>query len=413
MVDEIENHIPITPVTRKSFSLEFKRYAVRYIDNAVANKMASVTAACEYLCIPHFYYKCWKMMLQKVDDLKKANDFIAFKINSGSRKIHPGRPSELEDIRSGLSRSIFELREQGIQVSNRTVRNHASRMSPAFNEKSMKAKKASVTRFVKKMGYTHRIGTHVAQKNHKDTEDDALHFMAMMREKVAEMDPDDIINMDQTPIPYSYHTSRTLALKGTKTIHVRSSTSETKRATLAATVSGSGKLLKPFLIFKGKTDGRIASKELQTFPADCFYACQEKAWMDEKMMNVWIDLVLVPWKDSRKPGVVPLLILDAYRVHMMGSIVNRIQSLGIEVHHIPGGCTWLCQPVDVGVNRPIKKEMTEQWEKWMLDGGGLVDGVVKEPTRKLVAEWIIGTYRNISVETGKNAWKKTGYEWFN
>jgi hypothetical protein len=160
--------------------------------------------------------------------------------------------------------------------------------------------------------------------------------MAMMREKVAEMDPDDIINMDQTPIPYSYHTSRTLALKGTKMIHVRSSTSDTKRATLAATVSGSSKLLKPFLIFKGQTNGRIANKELQTFPADCFYACQQKAWMDEKMMNLWIDPVLVPWKHSRKPGVVPLLILDAYRVHMMGSIVNRIQSLGIEVHHIPG-----------------------------------------------------------------------------
>ena len=49
----------------------------------------------------------------------------------------------------------------------------------------------------------------------------------------------------------------------------------------------------------------------------------------------------------------------------------------------------------------------------MLDGGGFVDGIAKEPTRKLVAEWIIGTYRNIWVDTGKNAWKKTGYEWFN
>jgi hypothetical protein len=165
--------------------------------------------------------------------------------------------------------------------------------------------------------------------------------------------------------------------------------------------------------FQGKTDDRIASKELQSFPDDCFYACQQKAWMDEKMMNLWIDLVLVPWKNTRKQGIVPILILDAYRVHMMGSIVNRIQSLGIEVHHIPGGCTWLCQPVDVGINCPIKMEMTEQWEKWMFDGGGIVDGVAKEPTRKLVAEWIIGTYKNISEETGKNAWKKTGYEWFN
>ena len=177
-------------------------------------------------------------------------------------------------------------------------------------------------------------------------------------------------------------------------------------------MSGSGKLLKPFLIFKGKSDGRIAQKELQTFPEDCFYACQPKAWMDANMMNLWIDLVLIPWKESRKPGVIPLLILDAYRVHMMGSIVNRIQSLGVEVQHIPGGCTWLCQPVDVGINRPIKKEMTEQWEKWMFNGGGVVNGVAKEPTRNLVAEWIIGAYKNISEEIGQNAWKKTGYEWF-
>ena len=110
--------------------------------------------------------------------------------------------------------------------------------------------------------------------------------------------------------------SRTLAPRGTKTIHVRSSTSDSKRGELAATVSGSGKLLKPFLIFKGKTDGRSAQKELQMFPGDCFYACQQKAWMDANMMNLWIDLVLILWKDSRKLGVVPLLILDAYRVHL-------------------------------------------------------------------------------------------------
>ena len=60
MVNEIETHIPITPVTRKLFSLDFKHYAVCYINNAMANKMANAIAACDYLCIPHFYYKRWK-----------------------------------------------------------------------------------------------------------------------------------------------------------------------------------------------------------------------------------------------------------------------------------------------------------------------------------------------------------------
>jgi len=109
---------------------------------------------------------------------------------------------------------------------------------------------------------------------------------------------------------------------------------------------------------------------------------------------------------------VPLLVLDAYRVHMMGSIVNRIQALGIEVQHIPGGCTYLCQPVDVGINRSIKKEMTEQWEEWMINGGGVQDGVAKPPARRQVAEWIVGAYKAITEPTARNAWKKKGYEWF-
>jgi hypothetical protein len=234
----------------------------------------------------------------------------------------------------------------------------------------------------------------------------------MMKEKNMAKNPSHIINMDQTPIPYSFHTNKTLELKGTKTIHVRASTTDTKRVTLAVTVDGSGNMLPPMLIFKGATNGRIANREFVTYPNGGHYSCQKKAWMDEGMMNRWIDQVLVPWKMTMPPGVVPILVLDAYRVHMMGSIVNRIQSLGIEVLHIPAGCTYLCQPVDVGINKTIKCGMREKWEDWMLEGDGIVNGVAKEPTRKQVAEWLLDVYNNIPKETGRNAWRKKGYEWF-
>jgi hypothetical protein len=56
--------------------------------------------------------------------------------------------------------------------------------------------------------------------------------------------------------------------------------------------------------------------------------------------------------------------------------------------------------------------MTEQWEMWIFNGGGVVDGLAKEPTRNLVAEWMIGAYKNISEDIGQNAWKKTVNEWF-
>ena len=66
---------------------------------------------------------------------------------------------------------------------------------------------------------------------------------------------------------------------------------------------------------------------------------------------------------------------------MMGNIVNRIQSLGIEVVHIPPGCMYLCQPVDVGINKSIKSRMREKWENWMVTGGGIENGVAKEPLK--------------------------------
>ena len=48
------------------------------------------------------------------------------------------------------------------------------------------------------------------------------------------------------------------------------------------------------------------------------YTCQEKVWMDEAMIKTWIDLVLIPWRNTWDPEVVPLLVLDAYCVHIMG-----------------------------------------------------------------------------------------------
>jgi hypothetical protein len=382
-----------------------KRYKVRKIEEALKAKI-SLRTICAELGIRHNYYKTWKKQLEKAVDVK---------ISGNCSKIHRGKKGLLEDHTAAIERAIFELREQGIQVNTRYVRVEASKLSSAFRSKTKVAKDHIVRRFIKKVGLVHRIGTHVAQKHHEETAADSADFIKNMRPIVACRDPDDVLNMDQTPIPFSFHSKKTLETKGAKTVHVRASTTDTKRATLAAAVTGSGDLLTPMLIFKGKKDGRIATKDLKNYPSGCLYACQAKAWMDEDKMNEWIDVVLIPWVKKRRavnPYCVPLLLLDSYRVHMMGSVVLRIQALGVEVQHIPGGCTYLCQPVDVGINRPIKRAMKEQWEEWMYNGGGIKGGEAMTPTRDLVAEWVIGTYKKIAKETGRNAWMKKGYEWF-
>jgi len=68
----------------------------------------------------------------------------------------------------------------------------------------------------KKVGMTHHLLTHLAKKDYNETPEEFLCFMSMMHQKDTGMNPDDILNMDQTPIPFSYHSYRTLEKKDAK-----------------------------------------------------------------------------------------------------------------------------------------------------------------------------------------------------
>jgi hypothetical protein len=66
--------------------------------------------------------------------------------------------------------------------------------------------------------------------------------------------------------------------------------------------------------------------------------------MEKCVMRMWVRLVLKPYVEMAPGNIQPVLLLDSYRCHMMTSIVNDIQDLGVEFLHIPGGCTGLCEP---------------------------------------------------------------------
>ena len=74
---------------------------------------------------------------------------------------------------------------------------------------------------------------------------EALDFVATIRPMLTTENrhQDYILNMDQTPIFFTMTPRTTLNTVGEKTINIRSSTNSTMRATVAVTVSASGKCL--------------------------------------------------------------------------------------------------------------------------------------------------------------------------
>ncbi len=148
-----------------------------------------------------------------------------------------------------------------------------------------------------------------------------------------------------------------LEVIGCKTIHIRKSTNDTKCATLAITITESGETLTLLVIFKGAQNSKIERMEFKTYPTDLLYQIQTNAWMDEHVMFYWVANVLKLYVKSAPEHVIPIIFLNSYSCHIMGSVVNAIHLLGCKVQHIPGGCTCLCQPVDVGYNKPFKSRV--------------------------------------------------------
>ena len=291
----------------------------------------------------------------------------------------------------------------------------ASSLSAEFKAKTLEARYSAVRRFIRAHSFVYRMGTHVAQRDPEEVRTEASDYMNSVRPLVEgpHRDKRFILNMDQTPVYFSMCPKKTLEIVGVSTVHIRSSTSDTKRATVAVTIAADGTVLPAVVVFKGKPGGRIETKEFSTYPPNNQYHCQDAAWMDETVMLAWVVGPLKAYVEQAPDGIIPLLILDSYRCHMMSSVVHRIQEMGVEVLHIPGGCTSLCQPVDVGFNKPFKDRIRRLWTTWMIEEG-LNSGTTTAPSRERVAKWIDEVLTEMKSENKivTNAWMKTGYEWF-
>ena len=113
-------------------------------------------------------------------------------------------------------------------------------------------------------------------------------------------------------------------------------------------------MLPPMIIFKGKTDRTISDLNIS---AGYIVKSQEKAWLDDDVMKVWVDDIWI--KDIRaecqKLGSEnALLTFDAFAAHLTDDIESQLLGAKTDTVAIPAGCPSKCQPMDVCLNKPFK-----------------------------------------------------------
>jgi len=264
-------------------------------------------------------------------------------------------PQELEEK---ILAWILEKREQDyVPVSTQLIRLKALSLIKNYNE-HFKASDGWVRKFMKRNKLVLRVHTHISQSLPKDLENKIKQF----HEEISKIHDNSayplqyVCNMDETPVYLDLVPNKVVDKRGKKTIQVRTTSSEKNRVTATLCCTAAGKMLPPFVVFKSKTMRPLKKVNV---PAGVHATTQVKAWMDEERMLQWIQEVWSPYV-SGNPA---LLVMDTFSAHMTDKVKDAFKKCNTKLLFIPGGCTSVLQPLDIGINKPFKSYIRQSWCK--------------------------------------------------
>jgi hypothetical protein len=167
------------------------------------------------------------------------------------QSANKGHVGQLDSLKFELLAWVFACREQGIVITKAQVVFKASALLHSFGAKTFEARLKAVSRFIGQHGYVYHMKTNKATRLPHAVYAQALDFLATTHLLLVGLHCNKryIWKMGQMPLWFLYHYLKTLTKQGTKTIHDRKTSSNTKRATAALTVSAAGEWVKLMIIF--------------------------------------------------------------------------------------------------------------------------------------------------------------------
>ncbi|GMF35090.1 unnamed protein product [Phytophthora fragariaefolia] len=162
-----------------------------------------------------------------------------------------------------------------------------------------------------------------------------------------------LFNMDQTSVFWGMGKRSTVDFVGAPTVRSTTNDSEGYRCTMALTIAADGRVLPSHFVYNGAPGGDVEREVSAFFLADvATFSVQECAWFDDRVMLEWIDK---SWKPDVVEPCVP--ILDILAVHKKSEVADALACTGTAVIYVPGGCTGVAQPLDVGIMSPLKQHI--------------------------------------------------------
>jgi len=164
-----------------------------------------------------------------------------------------------------------------------------------------------------------------------------------------------ILNMDQTPLPWEYLEGKTYEFKGSKTVWVCTWRSgwDKQQATIQLTIFADGiDRVMPLIIFRSTENNTSAPRrrEEKLFDSRVVVKFNPKGYANSAIMVFWLEFMPL----SVLGTSATLLVMDLFKSHSTQEIKDWLRTHRIDPSLVPSSCTGLVQPLDISVNCPFK-----------------------------------------------------------
>lgn len=249
-----------------------------------------------------------------------------------------------------------------------------------------------------------RRATSTCQKEPEDERSAVQRFHRDIHRKAAEgeqvgpvgqWNPRQVANMDQTPLPFSFCDGEIYADTGEQSVWVwgEGSGLDKHQCMIQLTLFADGEWrVKPLIIFRGKGKWISFTEEVK-YDRRVTMRFQSNAWCDEDIMQFWIKNC---WKPSCSGPM-----LDVNRAQKTEDIQDMLEGeCNTSITYVPGGCTYLVQPVDVSSNKPFKSTVERQATQHMLENlDSYVYSRINASARQvLITKWVGQAWEEISAD---------------
>ncbi|KAG7176662.1 Pogo transposable element-like 6 [Homarus americanus] len=212
---------------------------------------------------------------------------------------------------------VHEQRQNGYSVSRNKIRIWALKWAKANKEhsKDFKGTASWCSRFMERYDLVLRKKTKISQKLPADLDCKITNFHrhVIQQRKEHGYPLSNIGNMDETPLNFNMVGNHT----------VDTTEHEQTQFTVALSCMADGTKLNPMIIFKRKTMPKIK------FPAGVFVHVNEKGWMDEQGIKLWIDHIWCGNMLAPELDVLCEFVIKAWSDINVETVIKSFKKCGI------------------------------------------------------------------------------------